>query len=302
MLGSPRSRNTVETFFSELLRLNKLDRLPQFRSKYQQVSATLGPAMRTETLRVVDEIALDPDRDFREIFDTRFTYLNGELARLYGVPPPADENQFVRVGLPADSKRIGVLGHASFLAINAHPTAPSPTKRGRFIRETLLCQAVPPPPPDVSTKLPKDTEGKARTTRDKLAAHRKSAQCAGCHKSMDPIGLAFETFDGIGAYRAEENGLRIDASGELDGVSFDDPSELEHLLRNSPRVGVCMARNLLRFALGHLESAGEEPLVDELSAGLERDGYRFRSLVLNVISSRGFRYVRNQDPDQDARP
>jgi hypothetical protein len=302
MLRSPRSRSTVETFFSELLRLNKLDRLPQFRSKYKQVSATLGPAMRTETLRVVEEITLDPDRDFREIFDTRFTYLNGELARLYGLPPPADENGFVRVALPADSKRIGILGHASFLAINAHPTAPSPTKRGRFIRESLLCQVVPPPPPDVSTKLPKDADGSARTTRQKLSAHRKFAQCAGCHKAMDPIGLAFETFDGIGAYREQENGLRIDASGELDGVAFGDPSELERLLRNSPKVGVCVARNLLRFALGHLESAGEEPLVDELAAALERDGYRFRSLVLNVISSRGFRYVRNEDPVKGSRP
>ena len=159
------------------------------------------------------------------------------------------------------------------------------------MREALLCQPVPPPPPDVSTKLPKDGDGKARTTRQKLAAHRKSALCAGCHKALDPVGLAFETFDGIGAYREREGSLPIDPSGELDGVHFDDPAELAGLLRTSPKVGVCLARNLLRFALGHLESEGEEPLVDELHAGLERDGYHFLSLVLNVVSSRGFRYV-----------
>jgi hypothetical protein len=291
MLGSPRSRQTIAAFFSELLRLGKLERLAQFRSKYKEVSPTLGAAMQAETLKVVEEIALAPDRDFREIFDARFTYVNGELARLYGLRPPADEKSYVRVELPADSERAGILGHGSFLAINAHPTASSPTKRGRFIRETLLCQAVPPPPPDVSTKLPKDPEGSPRTVREKLAVHRKSPQCAGCHKAMDPMGLAFERFDGIGVHRIEDNGLPIDPAGELDGVPFKHAGELGRILRHSPRAGVCVARNLYRFALGHLEAEGEEPLVDELARGLERDGYRFLALVLNVVKSRGFRYL-----------
>jgi len=291
MLASPKARNTVTAFFTELLRLNKLDHLNQFKEKYKQVSGTLGKSMREETMRVVEEIALDPRRDFREMFDARFTYLNGELARLYGLPPP-EGDRFTRVELPTGIHRRGVLGHASFLAINAHSTAPSPTKRGRFIREALLCQAIPPPPPDVSTKLPKDGEGPARTVRQKLVAHRKLSQCNGCHKAMDPMGLAFETFDGIGAYRSkEDNGLAIDPSGELDGVAFSDPTALAVMLRHNPKVGVCVARHLYRFALGHLESEGEEPLVADLAAGLERDGYRFLSLVLNVVKSRGFRYL-----------
>jgi hypothetical protein len=106
------------------------------------------------------------------------------------------------------------------------------------------------------------------------------------------MGLAFETFDGIGAYRSkEDNGLTIDPSGELDGVGFSDPAALAVMLRHNPKVGVCVARHLYRFALGHLESEGEEPLVADLAAGLERDGYRFLSLVLNVVKSRGFRYL-----------
>jgi hypothetical protein len=292
MLASPRAGDTVKTFFNELLRLDKLDHLAQFKEKYKQVSDTIGVAMREETLRVVQEIALDPKRDFREMFDARFTYVNGELAALYGLPAPADPKAFTRISLPASSPRVGVLGQASFLAINAHATAPSPTKRGRFIREALLCQAIPPPPPDVSTKLPKDGDGPARTTRQKLSVHRKLSQCNGCHKAMDPIGLPFETYDGIGAYRTkEDSGLPIDPSGELDGVAFKDPRGLAVLLRNNPKVGVCVARHLYRFALGHLEGEGEEPLVADLAAGLERDGYRFLSLVLNVVKSRGFRYL-----------
>jgi mono/diheme cytochrome c family protein len=291
MLASPKARNTVTAFFTELLRLNKLDQLSQFKEKYKQVSSTLGKSMREETLRVVEEIALDPKRDFREMFDASFTYVNPELARLYGLPVPAGR-ELTRVALPATSHRRGILSHASFLAINAHSTAPSPTRRGKFIRESLLCQAIPPPPPDVSTKLPKDGEGPARTTRQKLSVHRKLSQCNGCHKAMDPMGLSYETFDGIGAYRTkEDNGLAIDASGELDGVAFQDATGLAQLLRNNPKVGVCVARHLYRFALGHLENEGEEPLVADLAAGLERDGYRFLSLVLNVVKSRGFRYL-----------
>jgi mono/diheme cytochrome c family protein len=287
MLRSPRARGTVETFFIELLRLDKLDHLPQFEEAYKEAaSRTLGRAMRTETLKVVDEIALS-DRDFREIFDTPFTYLDAELARLYGMPAPAVPWQRVE----ADPRRAGVLGQASFLALNAHPTAPSPTKRGRFIRQFLLCQPVPPPPPDVSTKLPKDDGGAHRTTRQKLTVHRKAAQCAGCHKAMDPLGLAFEIFDGIGAYRARDQGVEIDSSGELDGQSFENPAELGQLLRRDPKVGVCVARSLYRFAVGRLEGEGEEPLVDDLAADLERDGYRFLSLVQSVVKSRGFRYL-----------
>jgi mono/diheme cytochrome c family protein len=292
MIASPRARKTMQAFFTELLRLKRLDRLTQFRSTFQQATRTLGPAMRTETLKVIEEVVFSGDRDFREIFDASFTYVNGELARLYGVAPPADQDQFVRVPLPSDSLRVGILGHASFLALNAHPTASSPTKRGKFIREVLLCQAVPPPPPNVSSRLPEDPEGSGpRTTREKLDIHRNAPQCAGCHKAMDPMGLAFETFDGIGAFRASEHGLPIDTRGELDGIPFKNAAELGNLLRNNSKVGVCVARNLYRFALGHLESTGDEPLMEDLAKGLEEDGYRFPALVLNVVKSRGFRYL-----------
>ena len=150
---------------------------------------------------------------------------------------------------------------------------------------------MPPPPPNVDTKLPKDAAGAApRTVRQKLAAHRTSAKCAGCHKAMDPLGLAFETFDGIGVFRDKEGSLPIDPSGELDGVPFKNAGELGTLLRRNPKIPACLARSLLRFALGHLESENEEPLIEELAAGLAADG-RFPALVLAVVRSQGFRTV-----------
>jgi hypothetical protein len=293
MLPMPRSRDTMAAFFVELFRLRRLDKISESRTKYRQYSPTLGASMRGETLRVIEEIAFSPERDFREIFSTRFTWVNDELARLYDLPAGGDQadnrDGYRRIAMPAG--RAGVLATGSFLTIFAHPSSSSPTKRGKFIRESLLCQAVPPPPPNVDTKLPKDVGKPTRTTRQKLEAHRKNPRCNGCHKAMDPLGLAFEPWNGIGAHRPDEAGLPIDSSGELDGVPFKDAGELGTLLSRSPKIGACMARALFRYAVGHLESEGEEPLLEALARGLEHDGYKFDALVANVIKSEGFRTI-----------
>jgi mono/diheme cytochrome c family protein len=291
MLRSPRARETMAAFFVELFRLRRLDRLYEGRGKHPKFTTTVSQSMRGETLRVIEEVAFDPKRDFREIFSARFTYVNGELARLYGLPEPAEGSRYTRVELPAGNPRTGVLGQASFLSIFAHNNSSSPTRRGKFIREALLCQAVPPPPPSVDTKLPKDEGGVVRTVRQKLEAHRKNPRCNGCHKAMDPLGLAFESFDNLGIQRMQEAGLPIDTSGELDGTAFQTPAELGALLAKNTKIGACVARSLFRYALGSLESEGEEPLLEELARGLERDGYRFPALVTSVIKSEGFRYL-----------
>ncbi len=297
MLKSPRARETMSGFFVELFRLRRLDRLYEGRGKHPKFTTTVPQAMKGETLRVIEEIAFDPARDFREIFSTRFSYVNEELARLYGLPgpapgsKPADDKTFRRVTFSADNPRTGVLGQAAFLSIFAHSNSSSPTRRGKFIREALLCQAVPPPPPSVDTRLPKDKEGVVRTTRQKLQEHRDNPRCNGCHKAMDPLGLAFEGFDNLGIQRKADAGLPIDTSGEVDGTPFKTPAEMGALLARNPKIGACVARSLFRYALGSLESEGEEPLLEELARGLERDGYRFVALVANVIKSEGFRYL-----------
>ncbi|HEY0706008.1 MAG TPA: DUF1592 domain-containing protein [Polyangia bacterium] len=293
MLQSPRAKEALRGFFIELFRLRRLDRINENRAKYPQYTKTIGSSMKGETLRLIEEVAFDPKRDFRDIFSTGFTYVNAELAKLYGINAAAlagaKPDQYVRVPIPAG--RQGLLSQGSFLTIFAHQTTSSPTRRGKFIRESLLCQAVPPPPPSVDTKLPKDEEGKPRTTRQKLEHHRNNDRCKGCHKAMDPLGLAFENFDGIGAYRAKEHGMPIDTTGEVDGTPFKTPAELGALLAKNPKIGACVARGLFRFAVGHLESEGEEPLMEALAKGLERDGYYFPSLVASVIKSEGFRTI-----------
>jgi len=177
--------------------------------------------------------------------------------------------------------------------MSSHADSGSPTRRGKFIREVLLCRAVPAAPPDVDTTFPVDAPGAAkRTTREKLEQHRTAGtSCATCHSVMDPVGLGLENFDGIGVYRTMEAGKTIDASGELDGVAFTDAKGLSAALKNHKDVGQCLARGVLRYAMGHIETPGEQSVVDAVATQFATDGYKFRSLLYSVVASASFRYT-----------
>jgi hypothetical protein len=285
LLASPRGTEVVRSFFYELMRLDGLDDLEQSPVNFPRATRTIGPAMREETLRLLEEIALSPDGDYRRALDAPFTFVNRELGQLYGLTVAGSD--FVRTALPDDGLRLGLLGQASFLASNAHEATTSPTRRGKFVREVLLCHEIPAPPPDVDASLPDDKPGDApRTMRERLAGHN-AAGCNACHSRMDPLGLAFENFDALGAFRTRDAGKPIDASGELDGRTFAGPRELASLLREHPDVDRCLVRNLYRYALGHLETAGEEVLIEQISAGMT--GNRLRAALLGIVASDGFR-------------
>jgi hypothetical protein len=177
--------------------------------------------------------------------------------------------------------------------MSSHADSGSPTRRGKFIREVVLCQAVPSAPPDVNTTFPVDAPGAAqRTTRQKLEQHRLAgSSCAACHQVMDPVGLGLENFDGLGAYRTMEAGQTIDASGNLDGVAYTDARGLGAALKNHPDLGSCLTRGLLRYTIAHVETMGEQPVVDALSQQFAANGYKFGSLVLGVVASASFRYA-----------
>jgi hypothetical protein len=295
LLESPRARAALENFWKEMLHLAELDELPQLPSAYPLMSTRLGSSMRAETLAVLNDLVFERDADYRELFSTRSTFVNDELAQLYGLAGVAGQ-EMVPVVLPLSGPRAGLLGQGSFLALGAHAASTSPTRRGKFVREVLLCQAVPAPPPNVSTELPQDPAGDAkRTMRQKLEVHRSQASCASCHALMDPLGLALEHFDGIGAYRERDGDLPIDASGELDGTSFQDALGLGQAVAGHPELATCLARNLFRYATGRLETSAEQTLVQGLSGHFADDRYRVKSLLLAVIGSDAFRFTGKLD-------
>jgi hypothetical protein len=286
LLASPRASAGMQTFFSELYTLKKLETMPQLPTVFPLVSPTLGASMRTELLRFLDDVAFGRDADFREIFDARTTFVNGELAKLYGLQGVTG-TAFMPVTLPATGMRAGLLGQAAFLSVSSTPTRASATRRGKFIREMVLCQGIPAAPPGIDP-LPENGGG---TAKQRLTTHRSVASCAVCHVRMDPVGLALENFDGIGAFRTMDAGQAIDASGDLDGMAFATPVELSALLKNHPNSSACIARNVFRYALGHLEGNGEEGSLQQITKSFADGGYRFRALLKGVVASPSFIYA-----------
>jgi hypothetical protein len=292
LLSQPSAHDAMGSFFAELYQLDQLDSLPQLPSKFPLMTPTIGASMRAETLKVLDDIALGGDADYRTFFDTTTTYVNAELAKVYGLTGITG-TALVKTMLPPNGPRAGFLGQGAFLAMSSHSDSGSPTRRGKFIREILLCHAVPAAPPDVDTTFPTDAPGAVqRTTRQKLEQHRTAgASCATCHSVMDPVGLGLENFDGLGSYRTMEVGQPIDASGDLDGAAFTDARGLSAALKNHKDLGSCLSRGVLRYAMGHIETPGEQSVVDAVSAQFATDGYKFKSLLYSVVASASFRYA-----------
>ncbi|HEX6242456.1 MAG TPA: DUF1588 domain-containing protein, partial [Polyangiales bacterium] len=226
--------------------------------------------------------------DFRSAFTSTTTFVNTDLAKLYGLRAPTG-SAFSEVQLPASGPRAGLVLQGGFLALHAHPSRSSPTLRGKFIRESLLCLSIPPPPPDVETALP--NTGGASTARQKLTRHREDPACAGCHGLMDPMGLALENFDGIGAHRTTENGISIDASGELDKIAFKDARGFVAALSEHQALPLCFAKTSLRYARGALEDASEDGAIAALNRRFQESGYRVAELLSAIASDRSFRFV-----------
>lgn len=292
MLERLDARSALSNFFAEVYRLRDLGSIPKDQSVFPVYTPTLASAMKQETLKLIEDVVWERDVDFREMFSANYTFANAELAAFYGISgPPGDS--FERVNLPPEQGRDGALGHAGLLARFAHATMSSPTLRGKFVREKLLCQPIPPPPPDVITSLPEPMPGdEPKTMKEKLIEHQQNPQCAYCHVLMDNIGLAFEKFDAVGAFRTVENGLAIDTlTSTEDFGAFSSPGELGKKLRDDPNVAMCLVKNLYRSALGHVETKGEVDAVNSIAFAFAESGFRVRELLIDMVSSPAFRIV-----------
>ncbi len=294
LLASPRARAAVRNLFTELYGLHKLDDLVKDGEIFRSMSADLGGFAREQTLLTLEDLIFEQRGDFRELFTSRRTFVNRKLASLYGIPAPKLEG-FADTELPKNSARVGLLGHASVLALHAHPVSTSATLRGKFVRTVLLCGDIPPPPANVDTSLP-EPSGARPTLRDRITEHLTNPSCSNCHNTMDPIGLGLENFDGIGQYRVRENGERIDASGDLDGTPFRNAKELGEAIASHPNLSQCVARNVFRYANGRVETLVERATIKALAAEFEYSDFDLVTLLRAVALNDSFRYAAQETP------
>ena len=279
---------------TDLLELDRFATLSIDSSLFPRFTKNVEDDAREQTLRTVVDHLLNRNRDYRDLFVTRDTFLTPPLAAIYGAPLPRSQElggavPWVPYRFPEGNSHVGLLGQVSFLALHSHPGRSSPTLRGQAVQQIFLCRTVPPPPPDVDFSLLQDTYNPDhRTTRDRLAVHRRNPACASCHNLTDPIGLTLEVFDAAGGYRTMENGAPIDASGALNGRTYAGPAGLAEALRDDPRAASCFIERAFSYGAARPPTDGERAWLAGVEADLADGGLKWRALMRRIARSPDF--------------
>jgi hypothetical protein len=196
-----------------------MDQVEKDSTLFPQFGDGLVTAMRNETAAFTDYVVRSGDGLMSTLFTAGFTFPEGPLFSLYGITQPPGFVAGTQIALDP-TQRAGVLTQGAFLATHAHRDQTSPVHRGLTVRENILCQPIPAPPPEVNAAAPPPLASGA-TTRERFAAHESDPNCAKCHKMMDPIGLGFEQYDAVGAFRTSEGSIAVDPSGEIIEAAAD---------------------------------------------------------------------------------
>lgn len=286
MLADTRASNLVENFAAQWLQLRNLGRTKPDPRRFPTFDDELLDAMKRETSLFVETVIRE-DRSILDFINGPFTFVNGPLARHYGIAG-VDGEEFRRVELDGE-KRSGLLTQGAILTVSSYPTRTSPPVRGKWVLENFLGAPPPPPPPDVPV-LDESQNAATMSLRERMEKHRKDPTCAACHSLMDPIGFGLESYDAVGAWRTHDGQARIDTSGVLpDGKSFQGAKDLKSILRGQSEAFTRnLAEKLLTFALGRGLESYDKDTVEQIVQHTKRNGYRFSALVLGVVNSKPF--------------
>jgi len=296
MLADPRARRGVQRFYGQWLPLTLIsgptadaERVPHMGDQ------ALAADLVEETRRFVDDVLWDSGGTVLDLLTAKYTFVNANLAKLYGLPAPTAAWQ--RVDLGPSSMRAGLLTQGSILAAGSHNDKPSNTRRGQMVREQLLCNDVPSPPPGVDANVPPPQAGESEQATFKR--HTTEASCSSCHSLMDPIGWGLSGFDAAGAPRTKDsNGQPLSVAGRIEGMTppdFNGPIELGQKLAASPEFKACFARQLFRYAYGRLETDLDTAGIDQLAAGFTASSWNLAKGLTSLVTSDGFRYRNKGD-------
>jgi hypothetical protein len=305
MVVAPEARNFLTSFGGQWLGLRSLATHQVEATSYPAWSDLLRASMIEETFGYL-ELFLD-DRPMREFFTADVNVVDARLAKHYGLAASPAEGARVSVVEGGDA-RLGFLGLASFLTLTSFSHRTSPTLRGIWVLENLLCEHIPPPPPLVAELDPPAADAKDSSNdnvRARLDEHRKRPDCASCHNLLDPIGLGLENFDAIGRHRERyADGQPIDASGTMpDGSTFDGLHELADLLAKDPRFLDCVVDRAATYALSRGLTKADGGYKRRLLDVWQRGDGTLVELLSHIVASGPFRYRRGEDPaTQEAQP
>jgi hypothetical protein len=291
MLADPRSEALGSRFAAQWLRLQDLEKVhPDVRLEpdfHQQ----LADAMVRETELFFTHLVRE-DRPVFDLYTADYSFMNERLAVHYGIDGVTGDG-FRRVRYPDGSMRRGVLGHASVLTLTSMAGRTSPVLRGKWVMEVIMGTPPPPPPPGVPTleETEEADEGRVLTTRERMEIHRANPTCNACHRFMDPIGLALDSYGVTGKWRVRDNGNPLDTRGDFyDGTPINDPAELQAALLQRPIPLVrTFTENLMAYALGRRVEYYDQPTIRRIVREAEKEDYRMSAFFLGVVTSDAFR-------------
>ncbi len=286
MLGDPRGRQFVENFVGQWMRVREFDSVMVDTRQYKDYDDALREAGIREPYEFFHEL-LRADLPVLNLLDSDFLVINERLAKHYGIAG-VEGDRFRRVPIRPEHRRGGIVGMAGLLTYLADGTRTLPVRRGAYLLDVLWNTPASLPPPNAGD-LPV-VKGKNLTVRQRLEQHRSVVFCASCHTKIDPLGLALENYDAIGAWRDRQNGEGrkggkfdppIDPSGVMPGgQTFKTLPEFKGLLlveREKFLKG--FTEKLLAYALGRPVGAADQTLVKTLLGDAARDEYRLQALA-----------------------
>jgi hypothetical protein len=302
MLADPKSAALVDQFAMQWLGLGRLavhgvdaERFPLWRPE-------LAAAMVEETRRYVADV-FRGDRSLLLLLDSDFTWVNFNLAAVYGLDPqpPLKKNEWRRVAVDP-AVRGGLLTQAAVLTVTANPARTSPVKRGKWVLEQVLGAPPPMAPPNVPSIEDAARRQLTGTFRERMEQHRANSGCAGCHARMDAFGFALERYDPIGQWRDKDSdGLPVDTKSDVGGRLIDGlPGLKAYLLERRSDFVHCLSTKMLIYALGRGLELGDEPALAGIERTVEASGYRFSILVRAIVMSPPFRLRRGADQEAAA--
>jgi hypothetical protein len=300
MLRDPKARRFATEFFGQWFGFYRFDGYRGIDAKrFAEFTDTLKAGLYDEAVSFFEYIVRE-DRPVQDILFADYSFLNRDLAQHYGIDTAgAATNGLARVEGVNQFHRGGLLRLGAVLAVTSAPLRTSAVKRGDWLLRRVLGTPVPPPPGDAGSIPPDDVLSDGQTVRRRLEAHRRDASCVNCHSRIDPFGFALENFDPIGRWREKyRDGQEIETTGKLhDGTEISGLEGLYRYLRTQEAaVHRTLCAKLLGYALGRGELISDQPLLDQMTAGLKTDR-RFSTLISQIVTSTQFRYQRSHDAE-----
>ena len=283
MLQHPRAKATVLDFYRQWLNIADVGTV----QKGMDFPLATGEAAAAELDAFIDYVVFGEGRgSLTALLTSTVTFPSAALSKLYGMQASASGAQ---AKLDAE-QRSGILTRVGFLALNGKVGESDPIHRGIAVLEKLLCENTPPPMPGIPPLAPPSP---TLSTRERNAEHQRNPSCAACHSRFEPLGYAFEHYDGLGRYRSMDGGKPVNARAEYtneDGETFkfNNAVELSEMLARSPQVQRCAANQAFRFATGRTEDEADEPATKAVFGAFTKSSLDAKELLVAVASSSSF--------------